>query len=150
MLRGSDHEDREEEYTHKILGFNQCDIAWDKWLNSVKYVSDVICGPFFPKIVREQPIPIQQSVTCVFSVESWLPLQDDTIYALPSVYVAELPINITENGVRHMVQEAFSGTLRLTLHRVTKSCCVFRVFRICLIERKDMLGLDLTISLKTS
>jgi len=62
--------------------------------------------------VREQPIPIQQSVTCVFSVESWLPLQDDTIYALPSVYVAELPINITENGVRHMVQEAFSGTLR--------------------------------------
>ena len=35
--------------------------------------------------------------------------QDDTVYALPSVYVAELPINITENGVRHMVQEALDA-----------------------------------------
>lgn len=106
--------------------------------------------------MREQPIPIQQSVTCVFSVESWLvPLQDDTIYALPSVYVAELPINITENGVRHMVQEAFSGTLRYIDFAPLGDKVMLAVYSeylgfVSLIERKDMLGLDLTISLKTS
>ena len=50
VLPGSDHEDREEEYTHDFLGFNQSDIAWDKWLNSVKYVSHVLCGTCFLKL----------------------------------------------------------------------------------------------------
>ncbi|CAL1131659.1 unnamed protein product [Cladocopium goreaui] len=59
--------------------------------------------------------------------------EDDTIYALPSVYVAELPINITENGVRHMVQEVggklddlVAVTFLQQKFKGSHACCLLR------------------------
>ncbi|CAE6966579.1 unnamed protein product [Symbiodinium natans] len=59
--------------------------------------------------------------------------EDDRLYALPSVYLAELPINITENGVRHILQEVDAYVPELVavnfLQQKSKGshrCCLLR------------------------
>ncbi|CAE7532406.1 unnamed protein product [Symbiodinium sp. CCMP2456] len=59
--------------------------------------------------------------------------KDDRLYALPSVYLAELPINITENGVRHILHEVDAHVAELVAvnflqqkSKGTHRCCLLR------------------------
>jgi len=79
------------------------------------------------------PVPSQEDDNSHLGSDQEERDEDDTVYALPSVYVAELPINITENGVRHMVQEVGGNlddlvaiTFLQQKFKGSHACCLLR------------------------
>ncbi|CAJ1452573.1 unnamed protein product [Effrenium voratum] len=59
--------------------------------------------------------------------------EEEAMYSLPSVYLAELPVNITDNGVRHILQEVGANledlvtiTFLQQKNKGSHICCLLR------------------------
>jgi len=88
---------------------------------------------FARKRASHVPVPSQEDNNSHLGSDQEERDEEDTVYALPSVYVAELPINITENGVRHMVQEVGGNlddlvtiTFLQQKFKGSHACCLLR------------------------
>lgn len=88
---------------------------------------------FARKRTSHVPVPSQEDNNSHLGSDQEERDEEDTVYALPSVYVAELPINITENGVRHMVQEVGGNlddlvtiTFLQQKFKGSHACCLLR------------------------